>query len=110
MSLEKALQGLTSSATTNATEVTKELLNEKSAMMHTEIRNVKMMNALKVAAFHAKSIGWEKHKDFWELLHTINVVHMIPYKRQRAKEVKEILKAQIAALGIETEKKKGLLR
>lgn len=114
MSLEKALEGLTGSDQATPTDVAMQLLDEKSALMHTEIRNVKMMNMLKlVIAYYSAKVckepgkGWEKPLSFFETLYQANVVHMVPYKRKRAKEVGELFAPLMAMYGMQPENGKG---
>lgn len=100
--LEKALKGLGSSSDATPTDVAMKLLDEESALMHTEIRNVKMMNELKLAVVYYNQKGWTKCESFFATLYNANIVHMVTYKRQRPKEIAKMFSALQAMYGMPT--------
>lgn len=109
MSIETALQGLEGGEESTAVDVAMKLLDKESAVMHTEIKNPSIMNALLIARMFCTVKNRPKCAEFFKTLYEAQVLHMVSYKRQRPKEIVKVLTSQLMALGLDTEKKKGLL-
>lgn len=117
--LGNALAKLTGSASKTPTDVAMQTLDIESAWATTEIRNVKMMNMLKlVIAYYTGKVAvdegdkqkWSLPLSFFETLYDANIQHMVPYKRQRIKELVKLFAPIMAMFGMDpnADKKGGL--
>lgn len=107
MSLDEAMSKLGIENESTAVDVTLKLLEKESAVYHTEIKNVKTMNALRVMMRFCELKGRKLDFEIWKTLYEGNIDLMVGYKRKRAGELKEILKAQMQMLGQPLDEKKG---
>lgn len=109
--LENALQGLMATGEETAVTVAKELLNQKSAIMHTHIHNASLMIGLDSIRCFAASVmqgkGLAKVEALYDVLHNGNVIYPISEGRKRAGEMVKVLEAQMALLGQQEVKEKG---
>lgn len=85
------------------------LMDENSALMHTEINQPQIMNAILIMRQFCMEKNYPKSAAFWETLYKAQVVHMVTYKRQCPKELVKVLTAAMATLGINQEEKSGWL-
>lgn len=83
MSLEKALAGLTASSEVTPTDVAMKMLDPSNAIMHTEINNPKVMNALLIAKLRAEEKGRLKIAKHWQQCYDAIVINMVSHKRKR---------------------------
>lgn len=107
MSLEEVMSKIKPGQTTNAVDAVMKLMDEQSALMHTEINQPQLMNALLIMRQFCLEKNYPKSAKFWETLYKAQVVHMVTYKRQRPKELVKVLTATMAAFGLNENKEKS---
>lgn len=80
------------------------LLDPKNAILHSEINNVSLMNALAVLINFCETRRCPEAADMWRVLYNSLVLHMIPHKRKRSKEIVEITKELMSFYGLKESK------
>lgn len=107
--LGEALEKLVSTDEVTPTDVALKMLDPKDAVMHTEIRNVGVMNALHIMHKHRERQNRTLTSEFWKDLYDDNVLHMVSYKRQRSKELVKMFASIMALFGVPGDKNKDSL-
>lgn len=107
MSVEEALSGFGVSKEETAVDVAKELFNKKNPVMHTRIKNTKMLIGLDVYRALAKQKGYDKSAEVMWMIKKGTILYPVSEGREGRKEIVRVLEAQMAMLGMQLAKGKN---
>lgn len=85
------------------------LLDPEHANMTTEINNPGLMTSVRMARDHYQEKGLKKVSSLFQGAYDGTILHMIPYKRRRSKEISGMFAPLLAVLGIQAKAKQGLM-
>lgn len=83
MSLGDALEKLISKDEPTAVDVAMKLLDPTDVIMHTEIRDPRTMNQLKLMIEYCTQKGELEEANLWKQAYDARALHMVSYQRKR---------------------------